>query len=637
MNDQTLKRLRELTRYALTLAREQGPGVMLGRAAGFAARRMPGRPARYLPAKKVLAAQRAEYAGKGPTDCGLPVISVLTALYNTPPEYLRAFLDSFVNQTAPNGQLCLADASDPDHPEVGRIVEEYQKKNQQIVYKKVENKGIAANTNAAAALADGEYLALADHDDVLAPHALYTMGKAILALRAEGKPDGFLYSDEALFTKSIRRPLRAHFKPAYAPDYLLCCNYICHLAVFRRSLFEEVGGERSECDGSQDHDLFLRLAQRVGGAAHVPQVLYYWRVHAGSTSGGTGAKPYVAEAAKQALRDHLARTGGKGTVEDGLFPSTYRVKWEVEGCPKVSILIPNKDHTDTLETCLHSLYAKTTWENYEVILIENNSEDPVTFDYYEKAKARYEGLQVVRWPGKGFNFSAINNYGRQFASGQWLLLLNNDVEILEGDWLTELLRQCARPGGAAVCGAMLCYPDDTLQHAGVVTGLGGYAGHSHKYQRRGSSGYMFRAATVQDFSAVTGACLLVNAAVYDEMKGLDEAFAVAFNDVDFCLRVREAGYRIAWTPYAVLRHYESKSRGSDEKDPVKVRRFAHEQQLLYQRHGQEEIQNDPYYSPHLTADREDFSESADRRALQWPELRVRWQDGGRPLPKEKTE
>ena len=615
-----LKRAKELAGYAVQLTKDEGLGTMLARGAGFVKRRCFGKRARYLPAKKVLEAQRAEMAD----GCPLPTISILTPLYNTPENYLREFLDSFVGQTAPNGQLCLADASDAAHSRVGEIVREYQQKNQRIGYKKIENRGIAANTNAAAALATGEYLALADHDDILAPHAMYSMGKAILELRRRGEPDGFVYSDEALFTKDIRRPLAAHFKPDYAPDYLLCCNYICHLAVFKRELFEQLGGERPECDGSQDHDLFLRLIEYTGGAAHLPQVLYYWRVHSGSTSGGTEAKPYVAQAAKKALADHLARTGRTGTVEDGLFPSTYRVKWEIVGEPKVSILIPNKDHTDDLEKCLQSIWKKTTWEHYEVLVIENNSTDPATFAYYEQAKRRYNGLRVVTYPKTGFNFSAINNFGRSCADGDYLLLLNNDVEVRSGDWLTELLRQCVHPGGAAVCGAMLYYPDETLQHAGVVTGLGGYAGHSHKYKKKGGSGYMFRAATVQDFSAVTGACLLVKASVYDAVGGLDEQFAVAFNDVDFCLRVRDAGYRIAWTPYAELTHYESKSRGGDEKDPAKAARFAAEQQRLYTVHGKANILDDPYYNPSLTRDREDFSESGDLRELKAGTVTVRW-------------
>ena len=622
-----LKRAKELAGYAVQLTKDEGLGTMLARGAGFVKRRCFGKKARYLPTKKVLEAQRAELAGQTADSCGLPTISILTPLYNTPEPYLREFLDSFVDQTAPNGQLCLADASDAEHDAVKRIVEEYQAKNQRIVYKKVENKGIAANTNAAASLATGDYLALADHDDILAPHAMYTMGKAILQLRERGEPDGFLYSDEALFSKSIQRPIVAHFKPDYAPDYLLCCNYICHLAVFQKALWDAVGGERPECDGSQDHDLFLRLIEQVGGAAHVPQVLYYWRVHAGSTSGGTEAKPYVAAAAKKALADHLARTGRTGTVEDGLFPSTYRVKWDIEGDPKVSILIPNKDHTDDLEKCLQSIWKKTTWDNYEIIVIENNSTDPATFAYYEKAKQRYDGLKVVTYPEKGFNFSGINNFGRKAAAGDYLLLLNNDVEVRNGDWLTELLRQCAHKGGAAICGAMLYYPDETLQHAGVITGLGGYAGHSHKYKQKGGSGYLFRIATVQDFSAVTGACLLVKASVYDEVGGLDEQFAVAFNDVDFCLRVRDVGCRIAWTPYAELTHYESKSRGGDEKDPAKAARFAAEQQRLYTIHGKENILDDPYYNPNLTRDREDFSESDDLRGLKAGKVTVRFRGG----------
>ena len=622
-----LKRAKELAGYAVQLTKDEGLGTMLARGAGFVKRRCFGKKARYLPTKKVLEAQRAELAGQTADSCGLPTISILTPLYNTPESYLRDFLDSFVDQTAPNGQLCLADASDAEHDAVKRIVEEYQAKNQRIVYKKIENKGIAANTNAAASLATGDYLALADHDDILAPHAMYTMGKAILQLRERGEPDGFLYSDEALFSKSIQRPIVAHFKPDYAPDYLLCCNYICHLAVFQKALWDAVGGERPECDGSQDHDLFLRLIEQVGGAAHVPQVLYYWRVHAGSTSGGTEAKPYVAAAAKKALADHLARTGRTGTVEDGLFPSTYRVKWDIEGDPKVSILIPNKDHTDDLEKCLQSIWKKTTWDNYEIIVIENNSTDPATFAYYEKAKRRYDGLKVVTYPEKGFNFSGINNFGRKAAAGDYLLLLNNDVEVRNGDWLTELLRQCAHKGGAAICGAMLYYPDETLQHAGVITGLGGYAGHSHKYKQKGGSGYLFRIATVQDFSAVTGACLLVKASVYDEVGGLDEQFAVAFNDVDFCLRVRDAGCRIAWTPYAELTHYESKSRGGDEKDPAKAARFAAEQQRLYTIHGKENILDDPYYNPNLTRDREDFSESDDLRGLKAGKVTVRFRGG----------
>jgi len=599
------QRIKELFGYARTLTKEQGVGVMAVRAAGFFKRRFFGRRARYLPAAKVLEAQRAA------ADPKWPVISILTPLYNTPPAFLEQFLDSVQAQTAPNWQLVLADASDAAHPEVGRAAQARAAADPRILYRKIENGGIAANTNAAAALASGPYLALADHDDVLAPQAVFCMSKAIAETGA-----AFLYSDEALFKTTPRRASVGHFKPDYAPEYLMAVNYICHLAVFKKELFLAVGGERKECDGAQDHDLFLRMIDEMQGAApvHLKQVLYFWRVHAASTSGGTGAKPYVEQAARRAVSDHLAATGRKGSVEGGKFPGTCHVKWELpDPPPLVSIVIPSCDHAEDLEKCLHSLYARTFYENFEVIVVENNSTDPATFAYYRKLPDRYENCRVVYYKG-GFNFSRINNFGRRYAAGKLLLLLNNDVEVINGEWLEEMVGEVSQPGVAA-CGAMLYYPDDTVQHAGIITGLGGYAGHSHKYHKRGGSGYMFRLATVQDFSAVTAACLLVRTAAYDAVGGLDEKLTVAYNDVDFCLRVRDAGWRIVWTPYAELYHYESRSRGSDEADPAKKARFAAEHDRLYAVHGREKILRDPYYNPSLSLDYEDFRESGDLRRL----------------------
>lgn len=617
-----LKRIRELFGYAFDLVKSEGLFAMVRRALGFFRRRLFGKRARYLPKKKVLQAQRADLADRWENGEALPLVSICVPLYNTPEPFLRQFLASVFDQTSTRWELCLADASDEAHAYVGEIVKQRAAFAEKLVpaadrvkYVRVENKGISANTNAAADLATGEYLALADHDDILAPHAVYTLQMAILDSGAD-----FLYSDEALFKKSIRRPMVAHFKPDFAPDYLVCCNYICHLSAFKRSLYFEAGGERTECDGSQDHDLFLRLTDRLDETqiCHIPQVLYYWRVHGGSTSGGTAAKPYVAKAAKKAIADHLERTGQRGEVRDGLYPSTYKVDYEIEGEPLVSILIPNMDHTDDLEKCLSSVYKKTSWNSFEVIVIENNSKEAATFDYYKKITGPegYPRCRVVEYKAEGgFNFSAINNFGRKAAKGDYLLLLNNDVEVINREWLTEMLMQASRPG-VAMCGAMLYYPDDTIQHAGIVTGLGGYAGHSHKYRPRTSGGYMFRAATVQDFSAVTAACLLVRAEVFDALNGLDEGFTVAFNDVDFCLRARRAGWRVVWTPYAQLYHYESKSRGIDEKDKAKKARFAGEQKRLTERFGRENLTRDPYYNPGLTLDREDFSESGDLRHLQ---------------------
>ncbi|MBQ5754331.1 MAG: glycosyltransferase family 2 protein, partial [Oscillospiraceae bacterium] len=517
--------------------------------------------------------------------------------------------DSIQNQTCPRWQLCLADASDEEHGYVGQLVA--KRGDDRIRYVKISNEGIAANTNAAAKLAEGEYMALADHDDILAPHAVYMMGKAIKESGAT-----FLYSDEALFSSTIEKARVGHFKPEYAPAYFLSCNYLCHLAVFKRSLFEEVGGERPECDGSQDYDLFLRLVEKSGKPCHVPHVLYYWRVHEASTSGGNSAKPYVEKAAMKALSDHLERTGQKGTVKGGRCPGTYKIDWELESEPLVSILIPNKDHVEDLKKCLDSIYAKTAYKNFEILVLENNSTEEETFAFYKTLPETYPGCRV-EWFEGGFNFSALNNFGRAHAKGEYLLMLNNDVEVIGGEWLGEMVKQTSRPG-VGICGAMLYYEDDTVQHGGIITGLGGYAGHSHKYHRRGGSGYMFRLCTVQDFSAVTAACLLVRAQVFDQVGGMDEGFSVAFNDVDFCLRVRDAGWRIVWTPDAELYHYESKSRGLDEKDPVKKARFDGERARLYQKHGRENIIRDPYYNPSLTLDREDFSESDDMRNLKEP-------------------
>ncbi len=604
--DLRAKRIKELSAYARTLAKEQGVGAMAARTAGFLRRRLLGRRGRYWPGKQALAAQRAA------DTAAFPLISILTPLYNTPPAYLKAFLESVLAQTCPRWQLVLVDASDAAHAAVGALAQKYAAKDARILYQKIENGGIAQNTNAAAALAAGEYLALADHDDVLAPHAVYCMGKAIQRTGA-----AFLYSDEALFTKNPRAAHVAHFKPDYAPEYLESCNYICHLAVFGKALFARVGGERPVCDGAQDHDLFLRLIDEMhktdpaAAPYHIPQVLYYWRVHGGSTSGGTGAKPYVVKAMLRAVDDHLAATGKRAHAEEGLYPGTCHVVAEFTP-ERVSVLIPNKDHTDDLEKCLHSLYAKTRYDELEVIVIENNSADPATFAYYKTLPQRYENCRVVTYKG-AFNFSRVNNFGRRYATGKYLLLLNNDVEVQNGDWLCQMLSTMAA-SGAGVCGAMLWYPDGTVQHAGIITGLGGYAGHSHKYHRRGS-GYMFRLATVQDFSAVTAACLLVRASVYDAVGGLDEAFTVAYNDVDFCLRVGKAGWKVVWTPYAELTHYESKSRGDDDTDPAKKARADAERARLYEKHGRDALLRDPYYNPNLSLDYEDFRESGDLRRL----------------------
>ena len=587
-----LKRFRELVKLFFKALREDGVRYTVGRLVGFLRRRLRSRRGRFLPPRAELERQRREDTSRWPK------ISICTAVYNTDPVHLKAFLNSFLFQTNQNSELCLADASDSAHAELRQLIADC--KSDRIRYLKLDkNGGISENTNAAARLATGEYLALADHDDILAPNACYELAKAAAA------GADFIYSDEALFSGDYLRPRVGHFKPDFAPYYLTSCNYICHIAAFPAKRFWEVGGLRAEFDGSQDHDLFFRLTETAQQICHIPRVLYYWRLHEGSTSAGVAAKPYVVAAAKRAIDEHLARIGVRGKAVDGRFPSTYKVEYEIEGSPLVSILIPNKDHIEELSRCLDSIRQKTSWPRYEIIVIENNSTEPETFRFYERQQAQHADLQVVRYEG-GFNFSAINNFGRRSAKGEYLVLLNNDIEIISPDWIEQMLMLAQQPDVGAV-GAMLYYPDDTIQHAGVITGLGGYAGHSHKYAKRGHSGYMFRLATVQDLSAVTAAMMMVSAAAFDRVGGLDESFAVAFNDVDFCLRLRAAGYRLLFTPYAEAYHCESKSRGLDKRGAAK-QRFEGEQALLKQRYGAA-LLRDPFYNPNLTLDMENFSEA----------------------------
>ncbi|MEG2500505.1 MAG: glycosyltransferase family 2 protein [Oscillospiraceae bacterium] len=584
-----VKRAKELCVYLVQEVKKDGIVPTFKRGTAFLRRRTGKKRGRFLPFKSALEYQSAHY------NKAWPVISICVPIYNTPKNYLQEMINSVKAQTCPLWELCLADASDSD--ECCKVISEY--KDTRIKYVKIENIGISANTNEAAKRATGEYLALLDHDDILSPNAVYEMSKA-----AYEQQSGFIYSDEALFATDMTRPIVGHFKPDFAPDYLNCCNYICHFAAFKRDLFWQVGGENPLCDGSQDHDLFLKLSE-IEPPYHIPKVLYYWRVHEGSTSAGTAAKPYVANAAKAAINAHLSRIGAKGNAVDGLFPSTYKVEYAMDNEPLVSILIPNKDHIEELEKALYSITQKTSYKNYEIIIIENNSSQSETFAYYDALPLKYPMCRVVKYEG-GFNFSAINNFGARAAKGEYLLLLNNDVEVINGEWLFEML-SISMQKGVGIVGAKLIYQDGSVQHAGVITGLGGFAGHSHKYARGDGGGYMFRLGTVQDFSAVTAACLMIKKEIYSEVNGLDEGFAVAFNDVDFCLRVLGLGYRVVYTPYARLYHYESKSRGQDTKGEAKLR-FEKERERLAARYGKS-LLHDRFYNPNLTLDREDFSEN----------------------------
>ena len=537
-------------------------------------------------------------------------ISILVPLYNTPLNFLDEMIGSVINQTYQNWELCLADGSDDAHDNVGARCQEYREKDKRIVYKKLAaNGGISANTNECYTMASGEYIGLFDHDDVLHPSALYEYVKVI---NEEGAD--YLYCDETTFKgDSINNMITLHFKPDFAPDNLRANNYICHFSVFSRELLEGTELFRSGFDGSQDHDMILRLTSSARKVVHVPKLLYYWRSHKASTASDISAKPYAIAAAKGAVADHLTRCGFKNfeIKSTRAFDTIFEIKYEILSEDKISILIPNKDHLEDLRRCIHSIQERSTYEDYEIIVIENNSTEKAVFDYYDTLREQ-KNITVVTYTG-AFNYAKINNFGAGFATGKYLLLLNNDTQVISMNWLEAMLMYAQRPDVGAV-GAKLYYGDRTIQHAGVVIGLGAHrtAGHTHYKINYDNLGYMGRLCYAQNVSAVTGACLMVRKSLYDALGGLDEAFAVALNDVDFCLRIRDKGYLNVFTPFAELYHFESASRGSDAADSQKAARYEEESALFRGRWKELLAKGDPYYNPNFSLDRSDYSLRTDR-------------------------
>ena len=527
--------------------------------------------------------------------------SILVPLYNTPEKYLTRMIQSVRDQTYSGWELCLADGSDGQHSYIRTICEQAARSDRRIRYEKLpENLGISGNTNECIRMATGSWYALFDHDDLLHPSALYEMMQVIST-----RPADLVYTDENTFNETPKDAFNPHFKPDYAPDNLRANNYICHFTAFRKELLEKAGGGfRPEFDGSQDHDLILRLTEQAEHIVHIPKILYYWRAHKGSTAEAIQAKPYVTEAGKKAVRAHLDRMKLKGTVTDGPVPSMYRVKYELTSRPLVSILIPSRDHREDLERCIDSIRTRTTYDNYEIIIIENNSENRETFEYYETLKQDPK-ITVITY-NHPFNYSALNNAGFKAARGDQVVLLNNDTEVLSPDWLQEMLMYAQREDVGAV-GAKLYYPDGTIQHAGIGIGIKMLAGHYHKNFPKESPGYFGRLTYAQNVSAVTAACMMIPRRVYEEMNGLDESFSVVFNDVDLCLRIREKNYLIVWTPWAELVHYESKSRGRDEDTPDKKAFFLRETNRFQRKWNKILTEGDPYYNPNLTREKEDFS------------------------------
>lgn len=544
--------------------------------------------------EEVLAKQRATTFSRNVK------FSILVPLYNTPKQYLKEMIESVTAQTYANWQLCLADGSDENHSDLEACVKEYSQNDARVTYRKLEkNGGISENTNACIDMATGEYLALFDHDDLLHPAALFEVMRAIEEQNAD-----FIYTDENTFSKTPSDAYCPHFKPDFSPDLLRSYNYICHFTVFSRTLLDQTGGFRRAFDGSQDYDMILRLTEKATKIVHIPRILYYWRAHQNSVASDISAKPYTIEAAKKALSEHLDRMGLAGSVTDSSVPSTYRISYAITGEPLVSIVIPNMDHIDDLDRCIRSVEKLSTYRNFEILIVENNSRNEETFAYYEKITAEFANVRVIRWEHE-FNYSKINNFAMKEARGEYAVLLNNDVEIITPSWLEEMLMFVQREDVGAA-GMMLYYPDDTVQHAGVILGIGGIAGHSHKYYARGDNGYMSRLTLAQNLSAVTAACMMVKTAVYHEVGGLDETLAVAFNDVDFCMKIREKGYLIVFTPYGEAYHHESKSRGL-ENTKEKKERFYRETVTFIKKWNAILEAGDPYYNPNLTLLHEDFS------------------------------
>ena len=533
-------------------------------------------------------------------------ISILVPLWNTPEDFLREMIESVTAQTYENWELCLADGSDDAHEYVAGIVREYQEKDGRgrILYRKLEkNEGIAGNTNQCLTMATGEYIGLFDHDDILHPGVLYEYVKVINEKQAD-----YIYCDETTFKSGdINKMLTMHFKPDFAIDNLRANNYICHFSVFARELLDGTELFRPRFDGSQDHDMILRLTDRAKNVVHVPKLLYYWRSHPGSVASDINAKPYAIQSAKDAVADHLRRHGFTHfqITSTRAFETIFKIRYQILGSPLISIVIANKDHVSDLRRCVSSILEKSTYEDYEIIIVENNSEEKETFEYYEELQGN-DRITIVTYEGE-FNYSAVNNLGVRNAKGEYILLLNNDTQVITVNWMEELLMYAQRADVGAV-GAKLYYADKTIQHAGVVLGLGAHrtAGHSHYKQHRENLGYMGRLCYAQDVSAVTGACLLVKKALYEEVGGLEEDFAISLNDVDFCLKLREKGYLNVFTPFAELYHFESVSRGLDDQGQ-KAQRYNRESEHFRQKWKEVLDAGDPYYNPNFSLDRSDFA------------------------------
>jgi len=531
-----------------------------------------------------------------------PKISIVTPVYNPEVAWIRAAVASVLAQVYDNWELCLADAS--TKADVKKCLRDYTSNDPRIKVKFLDkNLGISANSNEALSLATGEYVAFLDHDDELSQDALYEVARLL-----QDHPDAdMMYSDEDKIDSDGNRTL-PFFKPDWSPDMFLSCMYTCHLGVYRKSIIDQVKGFREGYDGSQDYDLVLRVIEKTSNIRHIPKILYHWRMAPGSAAESVDSKTYVYDAAKRALNDYMVRNNIKGEVIDGLWLGSYYVKRELIKNPMVSIIISTKDKAGELRDCIESIIKNTQYSNYEIVVVNNNSKENDTFEYFKEIQ-KYDNVHVLDY-NEDFNFSAINNYAVKHSSGEVILFLNNDTKVITGTWLTSMLEQVQRSEVGGV-GCKLVYPDNTVQHAGIILGINGLDDDNNvaaNCPQRGNSshpGYFGREKMTLDLSAVTSACMMIRREVFEGIGGFDENLAVAYNDVDLCIRLRQKGYLIVYVPYAVLYHYESLTRGYED---TKDRRERFEKEIRYMRNKWASVidAGDPYYNPNLSLRHGDF-------------------------------
>ena len=523
----------------------------------------------------------------------MPKISIVVPMYNTPEKYFKELLESITEQTYENWELCLADGS----PEKAEYLEDLiQPLGDKIKYKLLsENKGISGNSNEALKLATGDFIALLDHDDIIPKFALYEIVKTI-----NENPDvDFIYTDEDKILEENEKRISPHFKQDYAIDTLRSYNYICHFSIFKKELMDKLGGFNSEFDGSQDYDLILRATEQAKHIVHIPKILYNWRISSTSVASGAAAKPYAYEAAKRAILASIERHGIQGAkVEDSRIIGLYKVTYPVKGEPKISIIIPNKDHKKDLKRCIKSI-LKSTYKNYEIIIVENNSKEKNIFKYYKKLE-KNPNIKIEKCEMSIFNYSKLNNYGASKASGEYFVFLNNDTKIITNNWLETIISNCQREEIGAI-GAKLIYKNKRIQHAGVALNLTGTAGHVNWNEKENNPGYFGRIMIQQNVSAVTGALLGVSKKIFEQVNGFDETFPIAYNDIDFCLKIQDIGKLITYNPYIEAYHYESQSRGYEDTKE-KQKRLKKEENKLKKKWKKYFDVTDKYYSPNLRTD-----------------------------------